>query len=823
MESDFRGKRSEVRGKRLLWRVIVCAALLILHSSFLISCRSEDDRTEIIPARHWVEKTVAVVAPIGDAATKTRLERTADWFLQNFREAQMHDTLAIDLKIRWYDELSADLTTLSETLAGDSTVIAVIGPFANESVAQFAPACMKTQKPLIVPTATSEDIIRRYAVTTSGLQTNKSPFLWSLTETDVNFAGLLMSGFATESQYRNNQYQDLVDDLAPMCGVFSPNDAYGMTFNYWAPFYAQQDGIELQRNQQYGSTAELLSQLSDYRPVMRQNPLLQSAIFCAVETAQQMYDVVRANRKALLDDPELGPFLPSQDPDDPANDELWQLFNASFQTYFAFSGLSEEGLTALGPRGTKILQGTEGFSPYADPATGFEMSYKTRFSQLPTFAECKFYDALMLAAFAACYVEHHSAAEANYSLFTIHSSLNDAVVAITSGSAAAPMGGSAWNATAMEIYLSAMERGQLLHFIGASGEISFDRDTYTAATTTTYVRWQIIDGQILHRQYFGTTGGRTTDATAAWLYLYNEQQASADFMEQASGGTDHHYAYPALSDQYAVLVQGSEGYINYRHQADVLSVYQALRRGGFPDDHIILIIDATMASSRANPQPGTVRTSADGPDLLGGTDALPKAEVDYDSRDLTARDISDILIGKKSTKLHTVLPSPLEGSGEAPNVLFYWSGHGSSRANGGADEFVWRKDYAGEGFTASLLRETVSQMHFRKLCIAAEPCYGECVIHAIEGTPGVIAMSGANAAEQSWADHWSDAARVWMCDRFTLNLVTCLTDNPDTSFRDLFLYCAQHTLGSHARIVNADHYGNLYTTGPAEFIRYNKK
>ena len=218
------------------WKMWLCAACIMLFTS----CKQEDDRTEIVPARHWVEKTVAVVAPIGDAATKTRLERTADWFLQNFREAQMHDTLTIDLKIRWYDELSADLTALSETLAGDSTVIAVIGPFANESVAQFAPACMKTQKPLIVPTATSEDIIRRYAVTTSGLQTNQSPFLWSLTETDVNFAGLLMSGFATESQYRNNQYKDLIDDLgAPMCGVFSPNDAYGMTFNYWAPFYAQ--------------------------------------------------------------------------------------------------------------------------------------------------------------------------------------------------------------------------------------------------------------------------------------------------------------------------------------------------------------------------------------------------------------------------------------------------------------------------------------------------------------------------------------------------------------------------------------------------------
>ena len=808
----MRSKMCDVRCKMLL-----CAALFTIHCSLFTSCRQEDDRTEIVPARHWVEKTVAVVAPIGDAATKSRLERTADWFLDNFREAQMHDTLAIDLKIAWYDELSADLATLSETLAADSTVIAVIGPFSNEGVAEFAPACMKTQKPLIAPTATSEDVIRRYAVTTSGQKTNTTPFLWSLTETDVNFTGLLMSGFATESKYYEYQYKDILEDdelTDATCGVFTPDDAYGMTFNYWAPFYAQEVGITLQRNQQFGSSAGLLSLLGEYRSVMRESPFVRSAIFCAVETAQQMYDVVRDNRKAMLDDPELADMLPSTDPDDPANDQFWQLFKATYQTYFAFSGLSEDALTALGPRGTKILQGTEGFSPYADPGTGFELSYKTRFSQLPTFAECKFYDALMLAAFAACYVEHRRPVVGD----TVADDLNQAIIAITSGSAAAPMGGSAWDATAMEIYLSALERGQLLHFIGASGEIAFDRDTYTAATTTTYVRWQIIDDQIVHRQYFGTTGGRATDANAAWLYLYNEQQASADFMEQASAGTDHHFAYPALTDQYAVLVQGSDGYINYRHQADVLNIYQALRRGGYPDDHIILILDKSIASHRANPEPGVIRTAPDGPDLLGGTDQLPKAVVDYDSGDLSARDIADILMGRASARLPIVLPQ-----GEGHNVLLYWSGHGRSQSQGGADEFVWRDDYAGQGFTASMLRETAEQMQFRKLLIAAEPCYGERVIRAVEGLTGVLAMSGASAAEQSWADHWNNDARIWMCDRFSLNLVNCLTDNPQSSFRDIFLYCAQHTLGSHAKIVNAANYGNLFTTGPAEFIRYNNK
>ena len=483
-----------------------------------------------------------------------------------------------------------------------------------------------------------------------------------------------------------------------------------------------------------------------------------------------------------------------------------------FRSYFAFSGLSEESLEALGPDAPRILQGYQGFSPYADPSTGFEMSYQTRFGVLPTFAECKFYDGLMLAAFAALYVEHHPKEKA------LNTQFNEAVIAITNSSNES-MGISAWNTTPMKAYLSSMESGQLYHFIGASGEISFDRQTYTAATTTTYVHWQIMDGHILHRSYFGSTGGRTSNASAAWLFLYNEQRASDDFKQQVSEGTD--ISYPAFADQYAVLVQGSNGFINYRHQADVLSIYQSLRRGGFPDDHIILILDKSMANDAQNPDPGVVRTSPNGPDLLSGTTAgsgILAADVDYDSADLTATDVADILAGRQSDRLPIVVP---QGTGN--NVLFYWSGHGRNVSRGGADEFNWRNTSYGNGFGADLLGKTARQMQFRKLLVVAEPCYSECVIRSVEGIPGVLAMSGASSQEQSWADCWNDRANVWMCDRFSQNLVNCLSANPDTSFRNLFLYCAQHTLGSHARIINAAHFGNLYTTGPAEFIKYHNR
>ncbi len=796
-------KMNEVRSKMAdgRWMVWLCAALFTIHCSLFTSCSQEDDTIEYVPARHWVEKKVAVVAPLGDAATKTRLERTAAWFLENFREAQMSDTLAISLQLEWHDELSEDLTALSTSLANREDIVAIIGPFANESVAAFAPACMKTQKPLIAPTATSEEVIRRYAVTTNGLSTNDKPFLWSLTASDVELTSLLMSEYAAICQTYTTEQANAI--------VFATDNTYGKTFTDWAPFFAQNYGIEILENQTIQTADDIYTYMVELSDESRVGSAfdLTSASFIAVESTKMLYEIAKVRRKLIIEYYGTSVF-PSADPFAEENDVYWPFLMKIYNTFFACSGLSEESLAALGPDGQKMLQGYQGFSPYADPSTGFEMSYQTRFGVLPTFAECKFYDALMLAAFASCYAEHQK---------PVSGDINKAIIAITSP---AETTGPAWSATPMKVYLSAMEEGELMHFVGASGEISFDRDTYTAATTTTYVQWQIMDGEIFHRSYFGSTGGRTTDASAAWLFLYNEQRASDDFMEQVSGSGNQHFVYPQRTGQYAVLVQGSNGYINYRHQADVLSIYQSLRRGGYPDDHIILIVDKDMANDAQNPERGVVRTSPSGPDLLGGTTAgsgIGAAVIDYNNADLTAADVADILAGRQSDRLPVVVPQ-----GEGNNVLFYWSGHGRNASRGGADEFVWRDASYGHGFSAGLLGQTARQMKFRKLLVVAEPCYGECVIRAVEGIPGVLAMSGANSQEQSWADCWNDHAKVWMCDRFSQNLVTCLSANPDTSFRDLFLYCAQHTLGSHARIVNAAHFGNLYTTGPAEFIRYDK-
>ena len=49
---------------------------------------------------------------------------------------------------------------------------------------------------------------------------------------------------------------------------------------------------------------------------------------------------------------------------------------------------------------------------------------------------------------------------------------------------------------------------------------------------------------------------------------------------------------------WAVLVAGSSGWYNYRHQADLCHAYQILHRNGIPDSNIIVMMYDDLAQNR---------------------------------------------------------------------------------------------------------------------------------------------------------------------------------------------------------------------------------
>ncbi|KAA6358283.1 MAG: putative vacuolar processing enzyme, partial [Streblomastix strix] len=78
----------------------------------------------------------------------------------------------------------------------------------------------------------------------------------------------------------------------------------------------------------------------------------------------------------------------------------------------------------------------------------------------------------------------------------------------------------------------------------------------------------------------------------------------------------------AYCANWAVLVAGSSGWSNYRHQSDVFHAYQVLMDKGFDSEHVILMAFDDIASNHKNFLPGQVFHSPDGPDIYPGSDKI---------------------------------------------------------------------------------------------------------------------------------------------------------------------------------------------------------
>jgi legumain len=135
--------------------------------------------------------------------------------------------------------------------------------------------------------------------------------------------------------------------------------------------------------------------------------------------------------------------------------------------------------------------------------------------------------------------------------------------------------------------------------------------------------------------------------------------ASAFASTAAIAGTD--YAVPATSniatvedaanptwpwdhDHWAVLIAGSSGYGNYRHQADVCHAYQIIKKQGVRPERIIVLAVDDIANSEENPYPGQLfnKPTADG---TPGVDVYDGCKIDYSGTDVTPDTFVKVLTG----------------------------------------------------------------------------------------------------------------------------------------------------------------------------------
>ena len=76
--------------------------------------------------------------------------------------------------------------------------------------------------------------------------------------------------------------------------------------------------------------------------------------------------------------------------------------------------------------------------------------------------------------------------------------------------------------------------------------------------------------------------------------------------ESTKGRVESFLSSGTQTNNWAVLVCASRYWFNYRHVANVLSIYRSVKRLGIPDSRIILMIADDMACDPRNPKPATI-------------------------------------------------------------------------------------------------------------------------------------------------------------------------------------------------------------------------
>lgn len=475
----------------------------------------------------------------------------------------------------------------------------------------------------------------------------------------------------------------------------------------------------------------------------------------------------------------------------PATVEEVQWICEAFQKYDAthpFSPKKLFGDTAYGSdvinKYAKYVEGIEGVTFGADPESGFEVSYKTFFRDELSLGESQIYDACMMLYYGFWYQLIH----ANQSL-----SLKESLRAVVDGRDNNHYG---WMGEDMRFVIESFANGGHPNITGASGSLDFDKDVYTSVLESTYANFMVYNGRYVTLGYYKSNGGRRSDKTlAGWNWKKNQIQ---DFSDE----TD--IRYPVLQDKWALLVASSKDWKNYRHQADILSVYQMIRERGYPDDHIILIMEDDLAQNPKNPFKGEVKTD------LAESNLYQNFDIDYKMSDLTPTDIMNILSGKKTSRTPIVIEST-----DKDNILIFWSGHGTQA------ELCWGDEFMGvrKEMVSNTLKQMAKEKKYRKMLFLIEACYSGSIVKDIQ-IPGALFITAANDKETSKADNFSNQLGVWMTNRFTYGLREQLETDMSVPLRDLYYRLFINTIGSHVMVYNTANFGNIHTNNISEFFLY---
>ncbi|XP_047066885.1 vacuolar-processing enzyme beta-isozyme 1-like [Lolium rigidum] len=193
--------------------------------------------------------------------------------------------------------------------------------------------------------------------------------------------------------------------------------------------------------------------------------------------------------------------------------------------------------------------------------------------------------------------------------------------------------------------------------------------------------------------------------------------------------------------RWAVLVAGSRGYGNYRHQADVCHAYQILKRGGVKEENIVVFMYDDIAENHLNPRPGMIINNPKGKDVYAG---VPK---DYTGDQVTTKNFFAVLMGNKTAV--TGGSRKVINSKPQDHIFIYYSDHGGPGVLG-----MPNMPYLYAGDLIKVLREKHASKSYSKMVIYVEACESGSIFEGLMPEDlNIYVTTAANANEDSYGTY----------------------------------------------------------------------
>jgi len=252
------------------------------------------------------------------------------------------------------------------------------------------------------------------------------------------------------------------------------------------------------------------------------------------------------------------------------------------------------------------------------------------------------------------------------------------------------------------------------------------------------------------------------------------------------------------TNNWAVLVDTSRFWFNYRHVANVLSIYRSVKRLGIPDSQIILMVADDMACNPRNPRPATVFNNANENINVYGDDV----EVDYRGYEVTVENLVRLLTGRLP---ETTPRSKRLLTDEGSNILVYMTGHGG-------EGFLKFQD--SEEITNIELADAFEQMwvkrRYNEIFFMIDTCQAASMFQKFY-SPNILAVASSLVGEDSLSHHVDPAIGVYIIDRYTyyaLEFLERVKPNSHNSMGEFLRVCPKRvcisTVGTRTDLFRRD-------------------